>query len=387
LASAEGRSDDAGTLHSVSVSRVLVLALLVACSEEAPRADPALQVERHVEVEELDEAAPIDEVAPPIADSPVTARLAPERSIEPAAAVDGAYDSDEPIEVRRFVYRVRVDVPSVLGEPNGEVETAAAELFVDVSDERLHARFAGPGWPVAAGSEVRLRSDSPGAYVFDERGGRSLLPGELASWFEGGPPRPGPMLVVRRDPSIRVATLPGAGGLLCAFLAEWSGDPRENVMRRCSAGAPFAFRVGYWRGERMAEVPIELPRREVRCDHLAPPDAAIGATTGTFLEAAAIARLRPHTSRSAESSEDGLGSLPDHGLEVVNRSEARILVIVDGVAVGFVGPSETGSFGSVADGVHDVAAMRPLGAVVMRPREVIVPGRTILRAPRRPPPE
>jgi len=339
-----------------------------------------------VEIEQLDEAAaPAEDEAPPIADTPVAPALATSRDIAPAAAVDGAYDSDESIEVRRFVYRVRVDVPSVLGEPSGEVETAAAELFVDVSEERLRARFAGPGWPVAAGSEVRLRGDSPGAYVFDERGGRPLLPSELATWFEGGPPRPGPMLVVRRDPSLRGAVTPGPGALLCAFLAEWSGDPRENVMRRCAAGAPFSFRVGYWRGERMAEVPIELPRRELRCDHLAPPDPVTTTTSGTFLEAAAIARLRAHTSRTAESVDDGLGPLPQEGLVLVNRSEARILVITDGVAIGWIGATETGHFGGVSPGVHDVAAMRPLGAVVMRPREVIVPGRTILRAPRRPP--
>jgi len=155
-------------------------------------------------------------------------------------------------------------------------------------------------------------------------------------------------------------------------------------MRRCSAGAPLSFRVGWWHGERMADVNLHLPRREIRADHVGPPEAETYASSGAFLEASAIARLVPAGGSPPQPVDDGLGPLPDDGLDMVNRSDARILVIADGVAIGWVDASMTGPFRGLSPGVHEVAAMRPLGAVVMRPREVLVPGRTILRAPRRP---
>lgn len=366
------------------VTLVLVAGLALACTEEPPRRDPALRHERHVEVEEAPEpTGEPEELPPPIADpAPSAASDRGRREVLPAAAVDGAYDSDEEIESRRFVYRVHLDVPSVLGEPGGEVETAAAELFVDVSAERVRARFEGPGWPALG--EARLRGDSPGGYVFDAEGGRPLLPGELAAWFEGGPPRAGPILMVRRDPALRGATDPGPGMLLCALLAEWSGESRDGVMRRCATGAPLSFRVGFWRGERMADVTVQAPRRELRADHEAGPEPTPYVSSGTFLEATALARLSPHTADVPAPADDGLGPRPTEGLEVVNQSDARILVIADGVAIGWVDAGATGAFHGLVPGVHDIAAMRPLGAVVMRPREVVLPGRTILRAPRRP---
>ena len=172
--------------------------------------------------------------------------------------------------------------------------------------------------------------------------------------------------------------------LLCALLAEWSGETRDNVMRRCAAGAPLSFRVGYWRGERMADVTVQRPRRDLRADHEAPPEPTPFASSGTFLEPAALARLEPHRADEIAPTDDGLGPLPTDGLELVNQSDARILVVSDGVAIGWVDAASTGHFVGLVPGVHDIAAMRPLGAVVMRPREVLLPGRTILRAPRRP---
>ncbi|MFO0684836.1 MAG: hypothetical protein U0234_22455 [Sandaracinus sp.] len=366
--------------------------LLSGCEEPPPRVDPALHVAPQVEIEEQAELPPIpeDELPPAIAEAaPSLDDAMGPPLVAPAAAVDVAYDSDERVDVRRFVYRVALDVPSVLGERGGEVETAAAELYVDVSEERVRARFAGPGWPVAGGSEVRLRGDSPGAYVFDEHGGGPLVPGELGAWFEGGPPRAGPILVVRRDPALRGATEPGPGMLVCALLAEWSGEARENVMRRCATGAPLGFRVGYWRGERMADVTVQAPRREIRADHVDPPELPARAATRVFLEASAQAHLAPRrVSRDLEpSADDGRGPPPQRGLALVNESEARIVVVVDGVAVGSVESLTTGLFPDLSPGAHEIAAMRPLGAVVMRPRELLLPARTILHAPRRPPPE
>jgi len=360
----------------------LAIVLLAGCQEEAPRRDPALREERRVEIEESDEA-PTDELPPAIADPlPASGDEQAAHDVLPAAAVDSAYDSDDEVESRRFVYRVHLDVPAVLGEPGGEVETAAAELFVDVSAERARATFGGPGWP--AFGEVRLRGDSPGAYLFDAHGGRPLLPGELASWFEGGPPRVGPILIVRRDPALRGAVDPGPGTLLCALLSEWAGEPRDTVMRRCAAGAPLSFRVGYWRGERMADVTVQTARRELRADHEVPPDAIASTRSGTFLEPTALGRLSPHTTRDPDlATSDERGPPPSVGLELVNESDARVVVVADGVAIGWVDAGATGHFADIAPGVHDIAAMRPLGAIVMRPREVRLPGRTVLHAPRR----
>jgi hypothetical protein len=353
--------------------------------EGEPRRDPALARERHVQVEELPAPSADEELPPPIAEPSTDALHAHETpEVLPAAAVDGLYASDEHVPARRFVYRVRLEVPSVLGEPRGGVATPAAELFVDVSADRLRARFSGTGLPIETGSEVRLRGDSPGAYVFDERGGRALLPGELASWFEGGPPRAGPVLSVRRDPALRSTVDPGPGVLLCALLAEWSGEPRDNVMRRCATGAPLFFRVGFWHGERTADVPIELARRAVRADHLDPPPPVVRRDSGAFLEATAQARLAPLPRRHDEPVDDGRGPLPEQGLALVNESDARMVVVADGVAIGWVAAGATGLFPGLPPGVHEIAGMRPLGAVVMRPREVALPGRTILHAPRRP---
>lgn len=367
-------------LAGLSLASLLALA---ACDEPAPRRDPALRSERHVQVEELpDSLEGEEELPPPIADPlPPSPDDATERAVLPAAALDSAYDSDETVEVRRFVYRVQVDVPSVLGEPRGEVETAAAELFIEVGGERVRVDFSGPGWPVLG--EVRLRGDSPGAYVFDARGGRPLVPGELASWFEGGPPRAGPILMVRRDPAIRGGADPGPGMLICALLSEWAGESRESVMRRCAAGAPLSFRVGYWRGERMADLAVEVARRELRADQESPPPAIAYASSGTFLEPVALGRLSPRALRPGDAPPEPTETPPEEGLDVVNESDARILVVADGVAIGWVDAGATGHFSGLAIGVHDIAAMRPLGAVVMRPREVTIPGRTVLHAPRR----
>jgi hypothetical protein len=324
-----------------------------------------------------------EDLPPPIADAlPASPHDGTAREVLAAAALDTAYDADDVVDARRFVYRVQLDVPSVLGEPSGEVETAAAELFIEVGMERVRVGFTGPGWPALG--EVRLRGDSPGGYVFDALGGRPLVPGELAAWFEGGVPRAGPILIVRRDPALRGAIDPGPGMLICALLAEWAGEPRDNVMRRCATGAPLSFRVGFWRGERMADVTIAVPRRELRADHEVPPAPTRYTSSGTFLEASALARLAPRATHPPEVSAEDLASAPAEGLDFVNQSEARILVVTDGVAIGWVDAGATGHFAGIGAGVHEVAAMRPLGAVVMRPRDVLVPGRTVLRAPRRP---
>jgi hypothetical protein len=217
--------------------------------------------------------------------------------------------------------------------------------------------------------------------VFDRDGGRSLPPGAMSEWFEGGPrDRTGPPLSVRRDPLPAQRELPGA--LVCALLAEWTGEPRENVVRRCDGAAPAAFRVGFWRAERTADVPVELPRRALRADEVDPPQPVGRSQSRAFLEPAALARL-PSRERPPRELPPSEGEPPGEGMELVNESEARVVVTVEGVAIGWVDAGASGLFVGLTPGHYRVAAFRPMGAVVIRPRAVQVPGRTVLRSTRR----
>ena len=60
-----------------------------------------------------------------------------------AAGPDPEFDGDEPVVARRIVYRVRLGVPNIVGSPIVDLALPAAELYVDVSDTRLRARFVG----------------------------------------------------------------------------------------------------------------------------------------------------------------------------------------------------------------------------------------------------
>jgi hypothetical protein len=317
-----------------------------------------------------------DEVleAMPIAPTPVEAE--PTQTIVPAGARDLAYDVDDPLPVRRYVYRVRLAIPSALGDAS-DLATPGAELYVDTSEERARARFVGQSWPVEAGAEVRLRGDSPGAYVFDGAGGRPLLRGELGEWFEGGERRPGPGLSVRRDP-----TTPSGerGALVCALLAEWADEDREAVMRRCDGRAPISFRVGLWRAERTADLAIEVPRRSLRADELEPPTPIASSTSRAFYEPASLARIESATVRG-EEIEATDPQAPGEGLLVINESATRIVVTAQGVPVGWIGPRASGFFVGLRPGPIWVGALRPMGSIALRPRLVSIPARTVLRAP------
>lgn len=313
--------------------------------------------------------------AMPLAPTPIEAE--PTRTIVPAAARDLAYDTDEPLPVRRYVYRVRLAIPSALGDAS-DLATPGAELYVDTSEERARARFVGQSWPVEAGAEVRLRGDSPGAYVFDGTGGRPLLPGELGEWFEGGERRPGPGLSVRRDP-----TTPSGerGGLVCALLAEWAGEDRDAVARRCDGRAPISFRVGLWRAERTADLAIEVPRRSLRADEIEPPAPIAASSSRAFYEPSSLARIENAVVRG-EEIEAADPEAPGEGLLVVNESATRIVVTAQGVPVGWIAPRASGFFVGLRPGPLWVGALRPMGSIALRPRLVSVPARTVLRAPR-----
>jgi hypothetical protein len=312
-----------------------------------------------------------------------------------AASPDAEHANDEPVPARRYVYRVSMIVPAGLGEGGDHIALPSAELFIDASSDRLRARFTGQGWPVPAGSEVRLRRDRPGVYLFDDEGGRPLEPGLMADWFEGGrvTRRGPPMRVTRPYRPPRRASREEAGedeplgDLVCALLAEWSAESRESVARRCERGAPFAFRVGFWRAEQTAAVRVELPRSSLRADEEGAPELVPAQSSRAFLEPSALARITPSGPR--EESEIALGS-PADGIEVANESPTRVLVTVQGMAIGWVDAAARANFVGLRPGSYEVGSIRPLGGVVARSRTLDVPGLLRLceaRCPRAPAPE
>lgn len=283
-----------------------------------------------------------------------------------------------PIEARRFVYRVRLAVPQGVGQIAESAPIPAAELIVDVSHDRLRARFEGAGWPIEPGSEVRLRRDSPGVYVIDSHGGQPLEGGRLADWFEGGTRRPGPPLSIRRDAAAR-GDIPGA--LVCALLAEWAGEPRDDVMPRCELGAPSGFRMALWRAERTADVPLSLTHADLRADEVGavvPPRDV----QRRFLEPEAVTTLHGHVGPDDEVTPSDEPP-PDAGLLVENRSDTRLIVTVEGVPLGWLSPGDQGAFPSLPAGRYHIGALRPLGNIALRARRVEVPGHIVIPTPRR----
>ncbi len=370
---------------SANVLRPLVLGALVLASCEgchpAPP-PPEEEYDDHQLAPQVIEGPPPDPDAPAppaIAENPVIPRTPDLRDRRPPpilpAHPDDEYAGEQPVRARRYVYGVRMIVPAALGDRRQRLAVPKAELFVDVSHDRLRARFAGAGWPVAAGSEIRLRRDRPGVYVFDGAGGRPLEPGEMASWFEGGE-------VTRHGPPLRVFANYGParhaapatdedvpGELVCALLAEWAGEPRENVMRRCERGAPYLWRLGFWRAEQTADVPVDLPGSALRADEVDPPARVAWVTSRASLEPAALSRLDPR-GHAEEPEPDA----PAEGLRIRNESSTRVVVAVQGLHIGWVDAGSNALFVGLRPGVYEVGAIRPLGAVVQRGHPVSVPG-------------
>ena len=294
--------------------------------------------------------------------------------VQPAFVRDEEYVDAEPVAARRLVYRLRLLVPRNLGERDDELPSAIAELDIDLSVDRLRARFVGNGWPVDAGSEVRIRRDEPGAYVFDADGGRPLGPGQLAHWFEGGRPH---VASYRVRPPPR-SEQSGPGDLVCRLIAEWVGDPPSEIERRCGdGGTPPDFRVGFWRADRTADVEVELPRNALRADHVDPPRAIAGAESRAFLPPSTVARI--HWDRPPIAHEPD-PEAPAEGVLVENRSSARMIFIVQGTPVGWLDSGEEAHFVGFEPGRYDVAGIRPFGAQAAGKREIHIPGR--VRLPR-----
>lgn len=361
---------------------LVAAALLSACEPTPPRPPAEAYEDEELEAEVFEEEAPPDlEEAPPAISPmdpsrPMAGREPEPPPILPASHGDVDYASDEPIAARRYVYRVRMVVPAGLGDGRVRITVPAAELHLDVSHERLRARFVGTGWPIAPGSEVRLRRDRPGVYLFDDQGGRPLQPGQLAAWFEGGP-------VTRRGPPLYIFSTWGfqrgasppddevrPGELVCALLAELTAEPRDQVVRRCELGAPNLWRLGFWRGEQTAGVPVELPRSALRADERHAPRPMVHQTSRAFLEPEALRRLDGGRAPTDEPPEGA----PAEGLRVINESADRAIIAIDGVAAGWVDRGAEGWFVGLEPGTYEVGTIRPLGAVVQRGRPVRVPG-------------
>lgn len=290
-------------------------------------------------------------------------------SVLPAFLPDEEYAREGSVPAKRLVYRVRLRVPRSLGEAPAAVPPPTAELHIDLSADRLRARFVGIGWPVPAGSEVRLRTDQSGVYVFDGEGGRPLNVGDLATWFEGGDLRHEPTFRVQQ-PHLRAQH--GLGVILCHFVAEWSDTPLKSVIRRCGEGGSSpSFRVGLWRAERTAEVDIELPRAALRADEADPPTIE-ARDSQAFLGPSALVAFRPERGlpehMSARPAEVGFD-----GLRIRNRGRARAIITINGAPAGWANVGSTIEIVGLRPGIYSVGAMRPMGLQTSQQRNIKVP--------------
>lgn len=283
----------------------------------------------------------------------------PEVTVLPAARVDEHATTTE-VRVRRLVYRFELRVGWLYGNGRSDLLSPTGELYVDVAGGRLRARFVGNGWPVDDGSEVRMRSDRPGVYVFDARGGRPVGTGQLAAWFQGGPGARSVEMTVRTRAVDDAATI----DMVCRLFGEWAGTSIAAVRRTCASdGLPVRFQLGPYRGERTAEAVVYLPEHQLRADHLEPPRGLVHHASVGFHTDEEIARIEPmrdepqtRRPRAGEALETVA-----RGLLVENRTGARVLVTADGVALGWLDPGARHAYPTLPDGGHRIGAMLPLG--------------------------
>ncbi len=294
---------------------------------------------------------------------------------------DHEYEREGELPVRHLVYRVGFVVPPELRGNRPMLAAPAGELHVDVGHERLRARFVGPGWPVDEGTEIRLRADVPGVYLFDGQGGRPLAPGQLAAWFQGRESG-------RTKGGVRVRRENGPGGdgpgeLLCALLAEWTHQDRQDVLPRCAGGslAP-GFRFGLWAAELTAIVPLSVPRSKLRADAGDPPPKISALPGRAILEPSELSRLPASRARFDLHLPPVDASAGDGALDVINATDARVIVIAQGVPVGWVRAQSRASFSGFTPGYYYVGAVRPFGQPAMRAALTRVPGTLQLGKPK-----
>lgn len=336
---------------------LVVFACEAAEPEPEPRDEPAAAPPRRTAPEEV--WLPLDDQA-----------RAREYVVRPDFTADAEFTDDTPVEAHRIVYRFRTEVPGMFGAGIESVPRSATELLLLVTQDRLRARFSGPAWPVHAESEVRVRGDRPGVYVFDGSGGRPLGPGQMAHWFDGGPPLRHVRVWLRMDPPRSELDV---GAMICRFLAEWTSSSVDRLIAQCGGGVPRWIRIGPYVGDRTADVEVMVPRRQLRADHEEPPPRIPGPTSWTYHQPTAYRRMlpRPRPPARIEQPEAPPGL---RGLRVRNRGRVRMVVTLDGTALGAVDAGAEADFPDVPDGVFMVGGMRPLGGLAATPRLARVPG-------------
>lgn len=292
--------------------------------------------------------------------------------VQPAIVPDRAYDSNEPVPIRRVVYRVSIWVPPGLREASPPLLPSSGELHLDVGAERLRARFLGSIWPIDEGSELRLRADTPGVYLYDAEGGRPLPRNHLASWFLGDEVSPFRRAnsYIRRDlgPSVE-----GPADMVCALVAEWTAAPREELVRQCSGGAlPLAFRFGIFVADLTAIVPMSVPRSQLRADAVGLPRAWTGSHVRPLRDAREIGKLSPR--KHPDLAPITPGPPGSATLHVINHGSARTLVVVAGVPIGWVQPGAATELSGFNPGYYRVGWVRPYAQFMLLPHPVAIPG-------------
>jgi hypothetical protein len=220
----------------------------------------------------------------------------------------------------------------------------------------------------------------PGVYLFDERGGRSIGPGQLASWFEGRDGGATQSLVrVRREYGDRSHEA-SPGHLVCMLLAEWTRQPRAALEHRCLGASPVpGFRFGPFSAELTAVVPLEVPRYALRADDIDAPAALTPAVSGRMLDS--FDHLLPLRARRASDEPAETEITEQDGLEVVNYTDTRAILIAQGVPIGWVAAGQRAVFDGFAPGLYRIGAIRPLGILRMAPKAMLIPGKLVLGKP------
>ncbi len=290
--------------------------------------------------------------------------------VRPDFSPDTDFVDDELVDAHRVIYRFHTQVPAMFGPGIETVPRAATELLLLVTPDRLRARFSGPAWPVHADSEVRVRGDRPGAYVFDGTGGRPLGPGQMAHWFDGGPPRRHVRVWLRVDEPRSALDV---GSMICRFLAEWGSASVDALTAQCGGGVPRWIRIGPYTGDRTADVEVSVPRRQLRADHEQPPPRIAGPTSWLYHSPPTYRRMTPRPRPPARFEQPpappGL-----EGLRVRNDGPVRMVVTLDGTPLGSVDAGASVDFPDVPEGLFMVGGMRPLGGLAASARLARVPG-------------
>ncbi len=278
------------------------------------------------------------------------------------------------VQIRRLVYRVAFVVPQPFRDRRAVLAPVAGELVLDVSDRWVEGRFSGPAWPVPEGAIALVYRDRPGAIVYDGTGKQELGPGRLASWFEGrstGSSKT--FLSVRREYGHN-RTTSGPGELVCTFLAEWSAGERDDIMRRCSGNVlPPGFRLGPWRSELTAVVPLKAPEPEAAWKQRPRGFAVAGPRNRQLMDPAEIAAFLPGRRSRARSVQR-----PGAQLRFANNLNTSVMVIVNGATLGWVGAGGELLFQGFVPDRYRVGAVRPLGRLCHGPRLLTLPGEIAL---------